>query len=303
MQQLSSKSFLCLGITLGIISIIIIGILIFIQKKETYKVSATDDPCLGNYCGTQPWIYPTHQGTDCVCSAGWQPTIFSYGIGNCTELISPNLPDPNPDYPPYKTLDVCNSKYPPGCKPGYTGSDCNTIQLMTSLYPTNPVPDNVSSQLAEDYLILLPGPGAEIEFVPDSDIKWGRLYENDNGSSTNSYIYGCATVGSCLYVKNIWNSDGSRGRGYIFGTSGVFDKTINVYFRVKNMKTGSTLYPAHIFYDGDGGNFVYSGSDEDRTYGNNITSFNTVRGDDPTIYGPIPTYKGPGVIIAGIISS
>ena len=302
MQQLSSKSFLCLGITLGIISIIIIGILIFIQKKETYKVSATEDnPCSNNYCGTPPWTYTTQQGKECVCSAGWQPTILYHGFANCAEIIYPNLP--NGGYATFTTQDTCNSTFPAKCYSGYTGSDCNTIQLMTSLYPTNPVPDNVLSELAPDYLILLPGPGAEIEFVPESDIKWGRLYENDNGSSTNSYIYGCATVGSCLYVKNIWNSDGSRGRGYIFGTSGVFDTTINVYFRVKNMKTGSTLYPAHIFYDGDGGNFVYSGSDEDRTYGNNITSFNTVRGDDPTIYGPIPTYKGPGVIIAGIISS
>ena len=242
MQQISSRTFLYLGITLGILIIIIIGILIFIQKKESYKVSATDDPCLGNYCGTQPWIYPTHQGTDCVCSAGWQPTIFPYGIGNCTELISPNLPDPNPDYPPYKTLDVCNSKYPPGCKPGYKGSDCNTIQLMTSLYLTNPVPNNILSDLGTpEYLFLLPGPGAKIDFNPETDIQWGRLYNNDDGTNTDSNIHACPTAGSCLYVKHVW----PNGTGYVFGTSGAWDKQINVYFRVINIATNSS-YNAHI---------------------------------------------------------
>jgi len=295
MQQISSRTFLYLGITLGILIIIIIGILIFIEKKETYKVSATDDPCLGNYCGTQPWIYPTQQGTDCVCSAGWQPTIFTHGIGNCTEIISPTIP--NPAYPQFKTLDLCNSKYPPGCNPGYTGNDCNTIQTMSSLYPTNPVPPNISSDLGTpQYLLLLPGPGAEIDFDPDQDIAWGRLYDYD--SDINSHKQKCATLASCQYVKNLWQN----GRGYVFGTAGIFDLTINVYFRVKNIATG-TIYNAHIYYDGSNGTFITGDSGEGRTYGDNITYFNSIQEKDiPTPRGYIPGgYTAPGVIIAGII--
>ena len=50
-----------------------------------------DNPCSNNYCGTPPWTYTTQQGKECVCSAGWQPTILYHGFANCAEIIYPKL--------------------------------------------------------------------------------------------------------------------------------------------------------------------------------------------------------------------
>ena len=169
---------------------------------------------------------------------------------------------------------------------------------MTSLYLTNPVPNNILSNLGSpEYLFLLPGPGAKIDFNPETDIKWGRLYNNDDGTNTDSNIHACPTVASCLYVKHVW----PNGTGYVFGTSGVFNATINVYFTVKNIVTNSS-YNAHIFFNGSDGTFSYGDSGESRTYGANMAYFNSIQEKDIlTPHGYIPGgYNSPGVIIAGI---
>jgi hypothetical protein len=177
---------------------------------------------------------------------------------------------------------------------------------LKTFFRTNPVPRNILSDLSpggySEYLILLPGPSAEIVFDDiHNDIKWGRLYDNEDGSYTDPYIYPCPSKLSCEYVKSYYPKTINTGRGYIFGTSGSFDLTINVYYRILNKITNKKSDLYHIYYDAqckiNSDPLYLKGEGEARTYGTNFIVFPGER----TYIPPRIMVCLPPVIIAGIV--
>jgi len=179
---------------------------------------------------------------------------------------------------------------------------CNKIVPLKTMFQKNPVPQNILTDLGNqsEYLILLPGPGTEIVIDPYNDIKWGRLYDNDDGSNTDAYIHGCPSKLSCDYVKSYYPSTYCSGRGYIFGTSGSFDLTINVYYTIREIKTGKISNLYHIYYNArcqiNSDPFYLNGEGEGRTYGDNFILF---PGDRDEISKTYLLCRAP-VVIAGI---
>ncbi len=179
---------------------------------------------------------------------------------------------------------------------------CKNIVPLKTMFQKNPVPQNILTDLGNqsEYLILLPGPGTEIVIDLHNDIHWGRVYDNDDGSITDSYIHGCPSKLSCDYVKSYYPSTYCSGRGYIFGTSGSFDLTINVYYQIREIKTGKISNLCHIYYNARCQNlsdpFYVNGEGESRTYGDNFILFPGNRVFQPP---QIMICRAP-VVIAGI---
>lgn len=179
---------------------------------------------------------------------------------------------------------------------------CQNILPLKTMFQKNPVPQNILTDLGNqsEYLILLPGPGTEIDIDLHSYIKWGRVYDNDDGSITDAYIHGCPSKLSCDYVKSYYPSTYCSGRGYIFGTSGSFDLTINVYYKIREIKTGKISNLYHIYYDARCQNssdpFYQNAEGEGRTYGDNFILFPGDRVFQPPHIG---ICRAP-VVIAGI---
>ena len=260
----------------------------------------------GQVCPDGTFSYYNGSGFDCI--KGWTPSqLPSPGYG--TKCIVVTGKETNP---PSKTYSrKCVSGDDPkteccrdSCAPGYGGPNCDAILQMNQLFKTNPVPGSIVNDLGNLYLILLPGPGGEIVIDLESDVHWGRAYEDEN-SNIDSTIQKCADSGSCAFVKSIWkNMYGSRG--YVFGTSGVLDQTIHVTFKVKNTLTNKTSDQQRIYYNaGDCSssldNWNFDGSSEDRkTHGPNIQTFNTQIVTKTTSYGPFESCLTAPVIIAGI---